>query len=50
MTHPVQAEERRAAFEVDKHKVQGFRRMHRDHAEDQRSQELRLSRSRSADT
>ena len=40
VTYPVQAQKRRTALEVDQHQVEDVRRMGRNHAEDQRAQEL----------
>ena len=50
MAYPVKSEKRRTALEVDQHQIEDFRRMGRNHAEDQRAQELRLSRPGSAYT
>ena len=50
MTYPVQAQKRRTALEVDQHQIEDVRRMSRNHPEDQRAQEFRLSRTGSTNT
>src|SRR5262249_47748420 len=50
MPHPVYAEKRRTALEVDQHQIEDVRGMSRNHAEDQGAQEFRLSGTCSAHT